>query len=191
MKLTKSRLQQIIKEELKIVLEGDDWYDDEHETMADRKFADRPDVSSSGRPFRTGVPPEDVLKHGADTEKYPTTPEELESDRIADELENAWVDAGNDRRDLGFVDNEILDMAMAVRDGDMEMEDALDQLKNLKSRHPSTFDDFDLDEGKPPGKKHASALKKGSWSKKERKAEQTKERHGAKQALKKQTLKET
>jgi len=170
MKLTKSRLQQIIKEELKIVLEGDDWYDDEHETMADRKFADRPDVSSSGRPFRTGVPPEDVLKHGADTEKYPTTPEELESDRIADELENAWVDAGNDRRDLGFVDNEILDMAMAVRDGDMEMEDALEQVRTLR-------------EGKADAADKKSTEPKGAT--KAEKAEDTRrKRRSAKQALK-------
>ena len=44
MKLTRSKLQQIIKEEV-------DWYDVEkgHETMADRKFADRPvDVEGAG-----------------------------------------------------------------------------------------------------------------------------------------------
>ena len=40
MKITKSQLKRIIKEELSAVLdEGDDWFDDEHETMADRKFA--------------------------------------------------------------------------------------------------------------------------------------------------------
>jgi hypothetical protein len=40
MKITKSQLKRIIKEETAAVLsEGDDWYDDEHETMADRKFA--------------------------------------------------------------------------------------------------------------------------------------------------------
>ena len=40
MKITKSELQQIIKEETAAVLsEGDDWYDDEYETLADRKFA--------------------------------------------------------------------------------------------------------------------------------------------------------
>jgi|14_taG_2_1085336.scaffolds.fasta_scaffold01963_6 hypothetical protein len=37
MKLTKAKLQQIIKEELNSVLEGEDWY----ETMADRKYADQ------------------------------------------------------------------------------------------------------------------------------------------------------
>ena len=43
MKITKSQLKRIIKEELSAVLdEGDDWFDDEHETRADRKFADRP-----------------------------------------------------------------------------------------------------------------------------------------------------
>jgi len=42
MKITKSRLQQIIQEELKRVLtESSDWHSDEHETLADRKFADR------------------------------------------------------------------------------------------------------------------------------------------------------
>jgi len=40
MKITKSELQQIIKEETAAVLnESDDWYDDEYETLADRKFA--------------------------------------------------------------------------------------------------------------------------------------------------------
>ena len=41
MKLTKSKLKQIIKEEFSVRLaEGDDWFSDEHETLADRKFAD-------------------------------------------------------------------------------------------------------------------------------------------------------
>ena len=40
MKITKSQLKRIIKEEAAAVLsENDDWFDDEHETMADRKFA--------------------------------------------------------------------------------------------------------------------------------------------------------
>ena len=40
MKITKSQLKRIIKEELSSVLnENDDWYDDEYETLADRKFA--------------------------------------------------------------------------------------------------------------------------------------------------------
>jgi len=41
MKITKSQLKQLIVEEMAILNEGD-WYSDEHETMADRKFADRP-----------------------------------------------------------------------------------------------------------------------------------------------------
>tara|TARA_Y100000310_G_C20520890_1_gene733620 strand:+ start:396 stop:791 length:396 start_codon:yes stop_codon:yes gene_type:complete len=41
MKITKSQLKQIIKEELALVREEDgDWYGDEHETRADRKYAD-------------------------------------------------------------------------------------------------------------------------------------------------------
>ena len=39
MKLTKQRLKEIIKEELSTVRESD-WYDDENETRADRKYAD-------------------------------------------------------------------------------------------------------------------------------------------------------
>ncbi len=40
MKITKSQLKRIIKEETAAVLiENDDWYDDEYETLADRKFA--------------------------------------------------------------------------------------------------------------------------------------------------------
>ena len=38
MKITKSQLKQIIREEL---AEGDEWYSDEHETLADRKYADQ------------------------------------------------------------------------------------------------------------------------------------------------------
>ena len=39
MKITKSRLKQITQEEATAVLnEGDDWYDDKYETLADRKF---------------------------------------------------------------------------------------------------------------------------------------------------------
>lgn len=40
-KLKKTELQRIIKEELSLRLtEGDDWFSDEYETLADRKFAD-------------------------------------------------------------------------------------------------------------------------------------------------------
>ena len=60
MKITKSQLKQIIKEELSAVLdEGDDWYDNDHETMADRKFADRPedpdDDSDDPDELRAGI----------------------------------------------------------------------------------------------------------------------------------------
>ena len=41
MKLSKSKLKQIIKEELDNIKEvDDDWYSDEHETLADKMFAD-------------------------------------------------------------------------------------------------------------------------------------------------------
>ena len=42
MKISKQELAQVIKEELSALTEGDDWYSDEHETMADRKFAEQP-----------------------------------------------------------------------------------------------------------------------------------------------------
>jgi hypothetical protein len=105
MKITKSQLKRIIKEEYQRVLEQPQ--------------------------FKTGVPEEDVLAHGLDTEMYPTTPEELESNRIAQELEDAWVAAGNPEARLHKYDGEILDMAMAVRDGEMEMEDALAQVERM------------------------------------------------------------
>jgi hypothetical protein len=105
MKITKTQLKRIIKEEYQRVLEQPR--------------------------FKTGVPEEDVLAHGLDLKKYPTTPEELESNRIAQELEDAWLAAGNPEARLGKVDGEILDMAMAIRDGDMEMEDALAQVERM------------------------------------------------------------
>ena len=40
MKISKQELAQVIKEELSALTEGDDWYSDEHETLADKKFAD-------------------------------------------------------------------------------------------------------------------------------------------------------
>jgi hypothetical protein len=41
MRITKESLKQIIKEELKnLIDEGSDWYSDEYETLADKKFAD-------------------------------------------------------------------------------------------------------------------------------------------------------
>ena len=41
MKITKTHLKQIIREEL---AEGDEWYSDEYETLADRKYADQQEV---------------------------------------------------------------------------------------------------------------------------------------------------
>ena len=41
MKITKAKLKQIIKEELSSINEVDDWYSEEHETLADKKFAER------------------------------------------------------------------------------------------------------------------------------------------------------
>ena len=37
-----SMLKKIIKEEISAILREGDWYSDEHETMADRKYADNP-----------------------------------------------------------------------------------------------------------------------------------------------------
>jgi hypothetical protein len=59
MKLTKSQLQNLIKEEINNIKEGDDdWYSDEHETLADKKFADDEGV------FPVGLRPafEDLVK---------------------------------------------------------------------------------------------------------------------------------
>jgi len=42
MKATIKEIRKIIREELKqIIKEHSDWHNDEHETLADRKFADR------------------------------------------------------------------------------------------------------------------------------------------------------
>tara|TARA_Y100000034_G_C6579988_1_gene251599 strand:- start:99 stop:491 length:393 start_codon:yes stop_codon:yes gene_type:complete len=47
MKIKKAQLKQIIKEELSVVLnEQDDWYSEEHETLADKKFAEREDTKA-------------------------------------------------------------------------------------------------------------------------------------------------
>ena len=43
MKITKRQLRRIIKEEVAQLRETDGWYSEEYETMADRKYADRPD----------------------------------------------------------------------------------------------------------------------------------------------------
>jgi len=47
MKITKTQLKQIIQEELSALSEHGDWFDEENETMADKKFADRGTTLSS------------------------------------------------------------------------------------------------------------------------------------------------
>ena len=63
MKISKAKLRQIIKEELSTVRESD-WYDDENETRADRKYADRDaglgDLQSDEK-FTGGSPEERLL----------------------------------------------------------------------------------------------------------------------------------
>jgi|SaaInlStandDraft_2_1057019.scaffolds.fasta_scaffold211507_2 hypothetical protein len=45
MKITKRQLKRIIKEEYsKIIKESSDWYDDKHETLADKKYSDALDA---------------------------------------------------------------------------------------------------------------------------------------------------
>ena len=63
MKITKQRLKEIIKEEISTVRESD-WYDDENETRADRKYADRDDGLGdlqSDEKFTGGSPEERLL----------------------------------------------------------------------------------------------------------------------------------
>jgi hypothetical protein len=63
MKITKQRLKEVIKEELSTVRESD-WYDDENETLADRKYADSQaglgDLQSDEK-FTGGSPEERLL----------------------------------------------------------------------------------------------------------------------------------
>jgi len=63
MKITKQRLKEIIKEEISTVRESD-WYDDENETRADRKYADSQaglgDLQSDEK-FTGGSPEERLL----------------------------------------------------------------------------------------------------------------------------------
>jgi hypothetical protein len=40
MKITKQKLKEIIKEESSKLREGSDWYDTEHETLADKEYSD-------------------------------------------------------------------------------------------------------------------------------------------------------
>ena len=64
MKITKQRLKEIIREELSTVSESD-WYDDENETRADRKYADSQsglgDLQSDEK-FTGGSPEEQMLR---------------------------------------------------------------------------------------------------------------------------------
>jgi len=64
MKITKQRLKEIIKEEISTVRESD-WYDDENETRADRKYADSQaglgDIQSTDR-LTGGSPEEQMLR---------------------------------------------------------------------------------------------------------------------------------
>jgi hypothetical protein len=63
MKITKQRLKEIIKEEISTVRESD-WYDDENETRADRKYSDRDDGLGdlqSDEKFTGGSPEERLL----------------------------------------------------------------------------------------------------------------------------------
>ena len=93
MKISKSRIKEIIQEE--IVKEIN---------------------------FRTGVPEEDVLSHGLDMEKYPTTKEEEMSDAISQVLEDLLSDTvegqGGPPRDTWIMeyDDELSDEAMRMRD---------------------------------------------------------------------------
>jgi hypothetical protein len=89
-----------------------------------------------------------ILLEQDDPWNDPITPEELETDKIAQELENAWkaynrggesdtqhwlASAGTKggERHLADVDSEILDLAIAVSSGKMTMEDALMGVKEL------------------------------------------------------------
>ena len=93
MKISKSRIQEIIQEEIVKEIE-----------------------------FRTGVPEEDILTHGLDMEKYPTTKEEEMSEAISQILEDLLADAveaqGGPEREkwMADYDEELSDEAMRMRD---------------------------------------------------------------------------
>tara|TARA_Y100000034_G_C6733029_1_gene324866 strand:- start:164 stop:625 length:462 start_codon:yes stop_codon:yes gene_type:complete len=84
MKLTKSKLQQIIKEELGRVLKESDWYDDKHETRADWKYADRPKLEEEYPEHYKFL--QDVMEKGyvgdKRSEKYMTLLMWLENGRL-------------------------------------------------------------------------------------------------------------
>ena len=83
--------------------------------------------------FHTGVPDED-WQNALDTEKYPLQAGELKTDEVAAKLEQAWIESGNDKKNLAFVDGEILDLAMAVVDGEMSYEDAVSEVQQLMEK---------------------------------------------------------
>ena len=93
MKISKSRIQEIIQEEIVKEIE-----------------------------FRTGVPEEDILTHGSDLEKYPTTKEEEMSEAISVALEDLLADAVESRggppreKWMADYDEELNDEAMRMRD---------------------------------------------------------------------------
>jgi len=93
MKISKSRIKEIIQEEIVKEIE-----------------------------FRTGVPEEDVLAHGLDMEKYPTTKEEEMSEAISVALEDLLAAAverrGGPEREkwMADYDEELSDEAMRMRD---------------------------------------------------------------------------
>ena len=200
MKITKSQLKQIIKEELKIAIkENDDWYDDEkgYETVADRKFADQ----QAQRPYRTGVPDED-LKNADDFEKYPKTSAEAEGERIADELNQEWLaQPGNTEKPLNLVDDDIFTIALAVREGVLDMEDAKQAVRgDLQTLYAAAdeankhltnkLDDLiGLPEGKAGKYGKGKGVPKGATSA-EKEEQKRRERHKTKQKLKKDELDE-
>ena len=93
MKISKSRIKEIIQEEIVKEIE-----------------------------FRTGVPEEDILTHGTDLDKYPTTKEEEMSEAISQILEDLLADTvegqGGPPRDMWMAgyDDELSDEAMRLRD---------------------------------------------------------------------------
>jgi len=61
MKITKTKLQEIIRDAIKE--ENGGWYSEEHETVADRKYADRPsEEEEEEEPLKLGTPEEDPMK---------------------------------------------------------------------------------------------------------------------------------
>jgi len=87
MKITKGKLQQIIREELTRVLsEHSDWHDDEHETLADRKYADRSAPEQSQEMYVVRVTSSSPHS-GARTSYWPSNDEPFVGSREAANLE--------------------------------------------------------------------------------------------------------